>query len=113
MIDKEKFKDNYKLFDKEIILEIIDIFINEHQDRLDSIRKNIEDKDCDALRFSAHSLKGVIANFLADEPKELARQLEEKGKNKIPEGLEELYSELQGKVKELVVDLEEIKQDYL
>ncbi len=113
MIDKEQFKNNYKLFDNEIILEIIDIFINEHQGRLDSIRKNIKDKDYDALRFNAHSLKGVIANFLADEPKELARQLEVKGNNKIPEGLEELCSELHGKVKELVVDLEEIKQDYL
>lgn len=113
IINKEQFKENFKPFDKEVVLEIIDIFINEWPERYQEIRKNINEGDMDSLRFNAHSLKGVIANFLAYEPKEIAKNLEDNGKEKIVNGNEILLERLKENVDELLSELKEIREDYI
>ncbi len=112
MIDKEKFLENFQYFDNEVILEIINIFINEYPERMETLRKNIDDKDFDQLKFNAHSLKGVVANFVAPEVQELARQLEMKGAEQDFSDVEEIYTELREKADILVDELEEIKKEY-
>jgi HPt (histidine-containing phosphotransfer) domain-containing protein len=112
VIDQDLFKQNFQYFDKEIVLEIINIFIEEYPTRMQTIKKNIDEKDFDQLRFNAHSLKGVIANFVAPEPQELARSLEMKGTNKEEEGVENLFSELKEKADLLVEELKELRQAY-
>ena len=113
LINKEKFQENFKHFDKELIAEIIDMFINEHPERMQAIKTNIDEEDMENLRFNAHSLKGVIANFMADIPKEHARVLEEKGKNNDQSGLIECYSVLENSTKELIENLKEIRLTYI
>ena len=67
MIDKAKFAENYKVFDKEIIKEIIEMYIQEYPDRMVEIRKNIQENDMVHLQRNAHSLKGVTAHFFDPE----------------------------------------------
>lgn len=112
VIDKEKFQENFKHFDKELITEIIDMFINEHPDRMSQIKKNIEDLDMKALVFSAHSFKGVIANFMAEIPKTHAKILEEKAKLNDTSGLIEDYESLMESTTELLDNLKEIRIIY-
>jgi HPt (histidine-containing phosphotransfer) domain-containing protein len=112
MIDKEKFLENFQYFDNEVILEIINIFIDEYPERMEILRKNIDEKDFDQLKFNAHSLKGVVANFVAPEVQELARQLEMKGAGQDLSDVEKLFAELQEKTGILVEELEEIKKEY-
>jgi len=112
MIDKEKFLENFQYFDNEVILDIINIFINEYPERMETLRKNIDDKDYDQLKFNAHSLKGVVANFVAPEVQELARQLEMKGAEQDLTDVEQLFAELKEKTGILLQELEEIKKEY-
>ncbi len=112
VIQKEKFIENFQYFDKEIVADIINIFIDEYPERMETIKKNIDEKDFKQLGFNAHSLKGVIANFVAPEPHELARRLEMKGKNNDGEGVEELYGELKQKCDILVEELKELKRNF-
>ncbi len=112
MIDKEKFQENFKYFDKELIVEIIDMFINEHPDRMSLIKKNIEDLDMDALKFNAHSLKGVIANFMAETPKLHAQILEEKAKTNDHSDLEKDYDNLLESTTKLIENIKEIRIIY-
>jgi HPt (histidine-containing phosphotransfer) domain-containing protein len=112
VIDKEKFQENFKHFDNELIAEIIDMFIDEYPERLSKIKQNIEDSDMKNLRFNAHSLKGVIANFMADLPKEHARILEEKSKNEETNGLLDDYQNLEKSSSELIENLKEIRLIY-
>ena len=109
IIDKEKFQDNFKYFDKEIVLEIITMFINEFPDRMAAIRQDIDNSDMDKLQFNAHSLKGVVANFVAEETQELAKIMEFKGKENDTSGLEELYQQLYDSSAQLVKELDELK----
>ena len=112
MIDHQKFLNNFKYFDKEIVSEIIELFAEEYPTRFSTLHQNISESDFDSLQFNAHSLKGVISNFLANDTKELARQLEEKGKKSDPENLSVLYEELKSSTENLLKELEILKNKY-
>lgn len=111
-ISKDQFIDNFQYFDKEVVLEIINIFIEEYPERLQTIQKNIDDGDFDQLRFNAHSIKGVIANFIAPEVQVLAKELEMKGTNKDNEGVDELYDHFKEKADQMLEELKELKHHY-
>lgn len=113
VIDKAVFIDSFHYFDRPIVVEIIDIFLNDYFERLSTIKNAIETKDFAALKFNAHSLKGVIANFVADVPRQLAYQLEIKGTNQDGTDLDSLFSELQLAIADLIEDLKELKEEYL
>ncbi len=112
VIDREKFMENFQYFDKEIVNDIINIFIDEYPERMAALQKNIEEKDFEQLRFNAHSLKGVIANFVAPEPQDLARTLEMKGKENDPGGLEEVFTRLKEQGDVLLEELKELKKNF-
>ena len=112
MIDKKQFTENFQYFDNEVVTEIINIFIDEYPERMETLRKNIDEKDFEQLKFNAHSLKGVVANFVAPEVQELARQLEMKGANKDLTDVETLFNELKEKSAVVVDELKELKKDF-
>ncbi|MBU1369517.1 MAG: Hpt domain-containing protein [Bacteroidetes bacterium] len=112
VIDKSAFLDTFQYFDKPIVIEIIDIFINEQPERMEKIEKAIKNKDFTALKFDAHSLKGVIANFVAEEPHQIAKQLEMKGAEQDDSDLEELFASLQTATEALLDDLKELRPDF-
>lgn len=112
IVNKEKFQENFKYFDKEIIVEIIDLFINEFDSRMNTIKNSIDKLDMDSLKFSAHSLKGVIANFVADVPESYARKLEIKAKINDHSDLDKLYQQLYDSTEKMVNELKEIRIIY-
>ncbi len=112
MIDKKQFLENFQYFDNEIVLEIINIFIDEYPERMETLRKNIAEKDFDQIKFNAHSLKGVVANFVAPEVQELARQLEIKGASEDMEDVEALYHVLKEKTGQVIEELEVLKDNF-
>jgi hypothetical protein len=111
MIDRQKFNDNFQYFDKEIIVEIIDIFFSEYEERYRNLQKNVFEKDFAQLKFNAHSLKGVIANFMDPVTIEHSRRLDEMAKNKVIEGLDQLYEELKKSSGDLMEELHRIRQE--
>ncbi len=112
MIDKKQFLENFKYFDNDIVLEIINIFIDEYPERMKTLRKNIDEKDFDQIKFNAHSLKGVVANFVAPEVQELARQVEIKGGSKDMTGMETLYKQLYEKAGIVIEELKELRKNF-
>lgn len=94
IIDWEKFKATFQYYDKEIIIQIVDIFESEFDDRFAKMLQNVENLDLEKLRFNAHSFKGVVSNFMAPEPYALARQLEDQAKMGNTAGIKELFDQL-------------------
>jgi len=111
MIDRQKFNENFQYFDKEIVVEIIDIFESEYDERFANLKENIEQHDFAKLKFNAHSLKGVIANFMDPVTIGLSRLLDEKAKSQEEAGLEALYKELKNESDALRVALQTIKSE--
>mgnify|MGYP001627583189 CR=1 FL=1 len=110
VINKSAFTDTFQYFDKSVVLEIIDIFLSECDTRIATIRKDIAAGDLKALKFDAHSFKGVVANFMADETYSIARELENRGADGNNQGLEELIDQLEKSSALLVADLKEVRK---
>jgi len=112
MIDKAIFVSNYEIFDKEIVCEIIDIYISEYPDRMKKLEDQINAGDLDQIYKIAHSLKGVTANFFDKESEEFARIIEEKGRAGDASDLMNIFVQLKNSTDKLVVDLLKLKQEY-
>ncbi len=112
MINKEIFEMTYGSFDKEIIVEILDIFINEHEDRFAEMDKNLADGDFALLGANAHGLKGSIAQLFAEEEKAIAQEVESMGKQNISEGIEEKYKAMREACDRLVEEVQAYKKSY-
>lgn len=111
-IDKAALQESFKAYDKEVIVEIIDLFFEEYPERLKSIEEAIRQQDAETLRTTAHSLKGVIAHFHAEEAHSLAKALEDKGTNETFEGTDEILSQLKEKINHIEEELKKIKEEY-
>ncbi len=112
VIDKKQFLENFQYFDDDVVLEIINIFIDEYPERMETLRKNINEKDFDQIKFNAHSLKGVVANFVAPEVQELARQIEIQGGSRDMTGMETLYEQLHKKAGIVIEELKELRKNF-
>ncbi len=109
VIDWDQFNENFQYYDKEIITEVINLFFEEYEERINTLEKNINEKDFNSLAFNAHSLKSVISNYMAPHALELTRKLEELGKDNSDQGIDALFAELKSTVAELLLEL----KDYL
>lgn len=113
MVDKATFTAMYENFDKEVVVEIIDIFIKEYPDRMAQLEQDIQAGDLDSLYKHAHSLKGVIANFYDEDARQLALALETKGKTKDPSGAPELLQKLKSACELLLAELKTLRTAYV
>ena len=105
MINLENFNENFKYYGNDVVIQIIDMFIEDHQEDLKMIGQNINNKDFLSLRFNAHHLKGSVANFMDPVTTELTRRLEEMGDSKTEDGLADIYEELQSAIEILLKEL--------
>ena len=94
IIDWEQFNENFQYYDKETIGLVIENFLEESDDRLCKMEKNISDRDFENLSFNSHSFKSVIGNFMAPKPYDVCRNLEELAKQKVETDLHVIFSEL-------------------
>jgi len=110
VIDWEQFNENFQYYDKSIIIEVIDLFLEEYEPRIADLAKNINEKDFASLAFNAHSLKSMISNYMAPSAMEITRKLEELGKNQNSEGLDEVFAKLKSITQELRNELKDYVQ---
>lgn len=112
MINYEVFDMTYSDFGSEMINEIIDIYLSEHEERFVILAKNIAEEDWENMGKNAHSLKGATAVLYDADVAELARQLELKGKEGNPSGVPEIFEQLHSETNRLIEDLKELKKKY-
>lgn len=131
MINEKNFRDHFSHFDKDIVVEIIDIFLEEYDDRIDKIASFIKKHDLESLRKAAHAFKGVIANFETDceaynhieaieqETREMieemnnGRVLSEEEENEFYHNLLQHFTDFRKSSFELRNDLKEIRKEYV
>ena len=66
--------------DWDFLKEVVEVFFEDYPRLLDNLRKSFEQGDADNLMRAAHSLKGILRNFQADDAAQVAFELEKKGK---------------------------------
>lgn len=113
MIDWQKYNETFQWYGKDVEIELIEMLQNEFEDRMAKITKNVAERDFEQLKFNTHSLKGSIANYHAEEPIILARELEAKAKEGISDGIDELCRNLLVSTKTLLDELLAHRQELL
>ena len=73
--------------------ELLDTFLADSEERLSLLRQV---DDADKLGATAHSFKGSSSNMGATRLAELCHELEQRAKQKNPEGIEALVGEIDG-----------------
>jgi HPt (histidine-containing phosphotransfer) domain-containing protein len=105
IIDWEQFNENFQYYDKETIGLVIENFLEESEERLCKMEKNINDLDFANLSFNAHSFKSVVGNFMAPKPYEVCRKLEELANQKSEMSIQTVFSELKTLTAGLISEL--------
>lgn len=113
MVNWQKYNETFQWYGKDVEIELIEMLKNEFDERMEKIAQNVACLDFDQLKFNAHSLKGSIANYHAEEPVMLARELETKAKERNADGMNELYQKLMISTKVLLEELLIHRQELL
>lgn len=82
-------------------LEMLDLFLVSGGADLERIEQALRDANATGVHEAAHSLKGSAGSLCLDPLFELARAIDEKSRQGILTGLDELVRELRGRYAEL------------
>ncbi len=91
--------------------EVVEVFFSDYPRQLDSLRTSAQSRDAATFRRAAHSLKGMLRNFQAEDPAEKAFRLESMGQSANLAGVEPLIEELATEVKRLEVQLRKLIEE--
>lgn len=110
MINWPAFNEFYSYYDKELVLEIIGIFFQEYPGRLAILKESVGSNDLPKIAFQAHSLKGVVANFMDEKARSLALEMELKAKAGDGEGMNTLLEQLDEAIQDLLKELDTYRE---
>ncbi|MEQ8791778.1 MAG: ATP-binding protein [Pirellulaceae bacterium] len=96
--------------DADMLLQLVDIFLVEYSRMLDDVRQARDAQDGPRLTRAAHSMKGSLSYFAAQSAYEVARLLEEAGKQRTFEQADGLIDALASNLEQLTPELEAFKQ---
>ena len=66
MINREKFKERYSDFDKDIVLDILDMFIANYHEKISKLSRDLNEHEPELLKQDAHAFKGIMGNIEAE-----------------------------------------------
>ncbi len=88
--------------DENLLLEVIEIFREQAPKHLASLRAAIAQWDAKAVETTAHSLKGELGYLSVPETHQMARELEEAGRNSDLEGAARLLPRFEAEISTLL-----------
>jgi hypothetical protein len=112
IINKSKLIENYGDYGNDFIIEIIDMFFEEHIKSIEGIKDAISENNPKMVDFWAHKIKSSYRNFENPcLPGELSFQLEMMGKENDISNAASVFQELLLQNTIFIEDLNEIKNE--
>lgn len=87
--------------DRVLLAELIHIFLDDAPRLIAELRAGILAKDVQAIERAAHALKGSVVNFAAQPVRDLAYDIEMKGRSKNLDGIADSFERLEAEYGEL------------
>lgn len=97
--------------DKELLLELLDIFVEDFEQKRVTLGEAITNKDFEVIGSIGHSVKGASGNISAKQLREVCIVMEEKGKSQDASGLEDLLSQMDKEYAILKERIVEVKKE--
>jgi HPt (histidine-containing phosphotransfer) domain-containing protein len=96
--------------DRELLVEMAELFLQDSGHLLEEIGQAIQAGSASGLHRSAHTLKGSVANFVADQARDAALQLETMGRAGNLAEAPQQYALLVAEIHRVEADLSEFVQ---
>jgi HPt (histidine-containing phosphotransfer) domain-containing protein len=96
----EAFENDWSFFK-----EVAEAFLSDYPRQIDRLRASAEKGDAAAFRRAAHSLKGMLRSFQAEDAAEKAFRLETQAQAGNLGGVESLIAALEGDIRRLAAEL--------
>ena len=106
--DFDEFMDRVQN-DKELLFKLLDIFINDFQDKRQLLGEAIATGNPRTVEHVAHFLKGSCGNISAKALRAIFFILEEKGRRDDIEGVEKYLADIDRKFEDLMVEIGELR----
>ncbi|MBD3266881.1 response regulator [bacterium] len=90
--------------DMDELKDLLAVFLDNAATMLRQIQKAIQARDFHGLRESAHSLKGTLGFFSANQAREAAFQMEQIGKNQETDRIRDAWDDIQQHMQLLITD---------
>ena len=87
--------------DRELLLELLDIFLNDCPSKIKAIHEAVRTKDFEKLKEVSHSMKGASGNISAKKINAAFLAIEQKAKTPTLEGIDGILKELEGHINDL------------
>lgn len=97
--------------DKELLLELLDIFVEDFQEKRKQMEAALKNNDCDQIKRLSHALKGSSGNISAKPLRSVLLQMEEKGKNGDLTGADGLLAEMDKEFEALAAHIATLKEE--
>jgi len=95
-----------------LLREIVDLFFDESRGLLAEIEAGIAARDAATLQRAAHTMKGLVRNFGAEDAANAAQKMEMMAEEGQLEGVEDTYAALKKEVERLTSELQEWRGTY-
>lgn len=96
--------------DFELFIELSELFFEDSAALLGKIEDSIKNNDSEALRKSAHTLKGAVANFSAQKAYDAAYELETAGRDKSTENIDRKFELLKKEIADTVDAMKQLAE---
>lgn len=106
--DFDEFMDRVQN-DKELLFELLDIFINDFSEKRQLLGEAIETSNSRTVEHVAHFLKGSCGNISAKALRAVFLILEEKGRCHDMEGIEKYLGDIDQKFEDLMIEIGELR----
>jgi len=100
------FENDHHLFE-----ELVEIFVTDYPQMLNTLRKSLESTDAETLSRTAHSLKGMLRNFQADAVADTAFELEKIGKQGELDSADQIIESLTGQLDDVARKLKQLVKE--
>ena len=97
--------------DKELLLELIDIFAEDYEVKRKLLGEAVENNDYEEIKSVSHSLKGASGNISAKKLRLILLQFEEMGKSKDLSGSKEIIETLDKEYSDVAARFESLKEE--
>lgn len=96
--------------DRDLLLEIIDLFVAESESLLSAVKDMIDRKDTAGLERAAHRAKSSVSNFGAESAAAVAQILEDSGRTRNMALAEQKYPDFKAEMTLLKLELDRFKR---
>ncbi len=102
----KSFENDHSLFG-----ELVDIFMNDYPQMLDTLRDTLKNSDAKTLTRTAHSLKGMLRNFQAEAAADTAYTLEKMGREETLDDADQIVNSLADQLERVAQKLQQLARE--